>query len=160
MDDLGPIYGFQWRHFGAEYSTRDADYTDQGYDQLKEVIRLLKEGPYNRRIMVSAWYPCALKKMALPPCHVMSQFYVQNGYLSCQMYQRSADMGLGVPFNIASYSLLTILLAHITGYKPGEFIHVIGDTHVYVNHEEALRQQLDRVPRPFPTVGVGEAIKG
>lgn len=158
VDDLGPIYGFQWRHFGAEYSTRDADYTGQGYDQLKEVIRLLKEDPYNRRIILSAWNPCALKKMALPPCHVMSQFYVQNGYLSCQMYQRSADMGLGVPFNIASYSLLTILLAHITGYKPGEFIHVIGDTHVYVNHEEALRQQLDRVPRPFPTVGVGEAI--
>lgn len=100
--------------------------------------------------------------MALPPCHVMAQFYVQNGYLSCQMYQRSADMGLGVPFNIASYSLLTILLAHITGYKvgicegddsqPGEFIHVIGDTHVYINHEEALREQLTRTPHPFPTV--------
>lgn len=116
-DELGPIYGFQWRHFGAEYRGRDADYTNQGTDQLADVIRLLKTDPYNRRIILSAWNPSALKKMALPPCHVMCQFYVQNGFLSCQMYQRSADMGLGVPFNIASYSLLTILLAHITGYK-------------------------------------------
>ena len=118
-DDLGPIYGFQWRHFGAHYEGRDKDYSNQGVDQLKEVIHLLKTDPYNRRIILSAWNPVDLKKMALPPCHVMSQFYVQNGYLSCQMYQRSADMGLGVPFNIASYSLLTILLAHITGLKVG-----------------------------------------
>ena len=117
MDELGPIYGFQWRHFGAEYRGRDADYTNEGSDQLAEVIHLLKTDPYNRRIILSAWNPPAIKKMALPPCHVMCQFYVQNGFLSCQMYQRSADMGLGVPFNIASYSLLTILLAHITGYQ-------------------------------------------
>lgn len=163
-DDLGPIYGFQWRHFGADYHGRDADYTNQGVDQLAEVIHLLKTDPYNRRILLTAWNPSALHKMALPPCHVLSQFYVQNGYLSCQMYQRSADMGLGVPFNIASYSLLTILLAHITGLKvqymivnneqPGEFVHVIGDTHVYINHEGALREQLTREPRPFPTVRV------
>ena len=154
-DDLGPIYGFQWRHFGAEYINRDADYSGQGVDQLQEVIHLLRTDPYNRRIMLSAWNPCALRKMALPPCHVLSQFYVQNGRLSCQMYQRSADMGLGVPFNIASYSLLTILLAHIVGLEPGEFVHVIGDTHVYINHEEALREQIEREPRPFPTVGIG-----
>lgn len=116
-DDLGPIYGFQWRHFGAAYEGRDKDYTRKGVDQLQEVIRLLRDDPYNRRIILSAWNPCDLKKMALPPCHVLAQFYVQNGYLSCQMYQRSADMGLGVPFNIASYSLLTILLAHFTGLK-------------------------------------------
>ena len=154
-DDLGPIYGFQWRHFGAEYSHRDADYSGQGVDQLQEVIHLLRTDPYNRRIMLSAWNPCALRKMALPPCHVLSQFYVQNGRLSCQMYQRSADMGLGVPFNIASYSLLTILLAHIVGLQPGEFVHVIGDTHVYINHEDALREQIEREPRAFPTVGIG-----
>lgn len=169
-DDLGPIYGFQWRHFGADYEGRDKDYSNQGVDQLKEVIHLLKTDPYNRRIILSAWNPVDLKKMALPPCHVMSQFYVQNGYLSCQMYQRSADMGLGVPFNIASYSLLTILLAHITGlkvgirsnseWKPGEFVHSIGDTHVYVNHEEALLQQIEREPRPFPTVSVRRGIDG
>ncbi|CBK20227.2 Thymidylate synthase [Blastocystis hominis] len=153
-DDLGPIYGFQWRHFGAAYEGRDKDYSNQGVDQLKEVIHLLKTDPYNRRIILSAWNPADLRKMALPPCHVMSQFYVQNGYLSCQMYQRSADMGLGVPFNIASYSLLTILLAHITGLKPGEFVHSIGDTHVYVNHEEALLQQIEREPRPFPTLRI------
>lgn len=169
-DDLGPIYGFQWRHFGADYEGRDKDYSNQGVDQLKEVIHLLKTDPYNRRIILSAWNPVDLKKMALPPCHVMSQFYVQNGYLSCQMYQRSADMGLGVPFNIASYSLLTILLAHITGlkvgirsnseWKPGEFVHSIGDTHVYVNHEEALLQQIEREPRPFPTVSERRGIDG
>ena len=163
-DDLGPIYGFQWRHFGADYHGRDADYTNQGVDQLAEVIHLLKTDPSNRSILLTAWNPYALHQMALTPCPVLSQFYVQNGYLSCQMYQRSADMGLGVPFNIASYSLLTILLAHITGLKvqymivvdeqPGEFVHVIGDTHVYINHEDALREQLTREPRPFPTVRV------
>ena len=151
-DDLGPIYGFQWRHFGATYRGRDAAYTNQGVDQLQEVIHLLRTDPYNRRIILTAWNPSALKQMALPPCHMMAQFYVQNGYLSCQMIQRSADMGLGVPFNIASYSLLTILLAHITGLQPGEFIHVIGDTHVYINHEDVLREQLERQPRDFPTV--------
>lgn len=151
-DDLGPIYGFQWRHFGAPYKGRDADYTNQGVDQLNEIIHLIRTDPYNRRIILSAWNPGALKQMALPPCHMMAQFYVQNGCLSCQMIQRSADMGLGVPFNIASYSLLTILLAHITGLKPGEFVHVIGDTHVYINHEDVLREQLKRQPRDFPTV--------
>ena len=154
-DDLGPIYGFQWRHFGAPYRGRDEDYTNQGVDQLQEVIHLIRTDPYNRRIILSAWNPGALKQMALPPCHMMAQFYVQNGCLSCQMIQRSADMGLGVPFNIASYSLLTILLAHITGLQPGEFVHVIGDTHVYINHEDVLREQLQRQPRDFPTVEVG-----
>ncbi|KAK8790577.1 thymidylate synthase [Blastocystis sp. subtype 4] len=153
-DDLGPIYGFQWRHFGAPYRGRDEDYTNQGVDQLQEVIHLIRTDPYNRRIILSAWNPGALKQMALPPCHMMAQFYVQNGCLSCQMIQRSADMGLGVPFNIASYSLLTILLAHITGLQPGEFVHVIGDTHVYINHEDVLREQLQRQPRDFPTLRI------
>lgn len=153
-DDLGPIYGFQWRHFGAEYRGRDVDYTNEGVDQLQEVIHLLRTDPTSRRILLTAWNPLALSRMALPPCHVLAQFYVANGRLSCQMYQRSADMGLGVPFNIASYSLLTILLAHITHLEPGDFIHVIGDTHVYINHEEALRQQLEREPTEFPTVSL------
>lgn len=118
--DLGPIYGFQWRHFGAQYKDCHTDYSNQGVDQLMEVIHQIKADPYSRRIILSAWNPADLKKMALPPCHVLAQFFVQNGHLSCQMYQRSADMGLGVPFNIASYSALTILLAHITGLKVGK----------------------------------------
>lgn len=115
--DLGPIYGFQWRHFGAEYNTMHDDYSGVGVDQLQQVIDTIKNNPNDRRILLSAWNPSAIPKMALPPCHIMCQFYVANGELSCQMYQRSCDMGLGVPFNIASYSLLTIMIAQITGLK-------------------------------------------
>jgi thymidylate synthase len=115
--DLGPVYGFQWRHFGAKYGTAKDDYTGKGIDQLKEIIERIKTNPYDRRIIMSAWNPIDIPKMALPPCHVLSQFYVANGELSCQLYQRSADMGLGVPFNIASYSLLTHMIAHVTGLK-------------------------------------------
>jgi len=154
--DLGPVYGFQWRHFGAEYKTMHDDYTGQGVDQLADLIKQIRNNPDSRRIIMSAWNPLAMPQMALPPCHVLSQFYVANGELSCQMYQRSADMGLGVPFNIASYSLLTHLIAKCCGLQPGEFIHVIGDCHVYLNHEDALREQLEREPRAFPKL----VIKG
>ena len=119
-------------------------------DQIATLIKTIKTNPTDRRMIVSAWNPAAFHLMALPPCHMFAQFYVANGELSCQMYQRSADMGLGVPFNIASYALLTHMVAHVTGLKAGEFVHVIGDAHVYKNHVEPLKPQLDRVPRPFP----------
>ncbi|CAI5747245.1 unnamed protein product [Peronospora destructor] len=154
VGDLGPVYGFQWRHFGAKYTDMHADYRGQGVDQLAEVIHKLRTNPSDRRIVLSAWNPADLNEMALPPCHMFCQFYVADGELSCQMYQRSADMGLGVPFNIASYALLTRLVAQVVGLKPGEFIHVIGDAHIYLNHVEPLRQQLTRTPRPFPTLHV------
>lgn len=148
--DLGPVYGFQWRHFGAKYVDMHTDYTGQGYDQLQAVINTLRTNPHDRRIIMSAWNPADLHLMALPPCHMFCQFYVQDGKLSCLMYQRSCDVGLGVPFNIASYSLLTIMIAHVTGLQPGEFIHCMGDTHIYSNHVEALQEQIQRTPRPFP----------
>ncbi|KAJ2736064.1 Thymidylate synthase [Coemansia sp. Cherry 401B] len=153
--DLGPVYGFQWRHFGAEYVDADTDYSGRGVDQLAEVIRKIREDPTDRRIIMSAWNPADLHKMALPPCHMFAQFFVSNpgseqAALSCQMYQRSCDMGLGVPFNIASYALLTRLIAQVTGLKPGHFVHCMGDTHIYSNHVDALKVQLMREPRPFP----------
>merc|ERR1711892_791585 len=124
------------------YTNMHADYSGQGVDQLGEVINRIKNKPNDRRIMMCAWNPADLDKMALPPCHCLVQFYVANGQLSCQMYQRSADMGLGVPFNIASYALLTRLMAQVCGLEPGEFVHVIGDAHVYLNHVEPLQEQL------------------
>ncbi|KAJ2442400.1 Thymidylate synthase [Coemansia sp. RSA 2424] len=153
--DLGPVYGFQWRHFGAAYETADTDYTGKGVDQLADVIRKIRETPSDRRIIMSAWNPADLSQMALPPCHMFAQFFVsnpgtENATLSCQMYQRSCDIGLGVPFNIASYALLTRLIAQITGLKPGYFIHCMGDTHVYANHVDALKTQIEREPRAFP----------
>jgi thymidylate synthase len=159
--DLGPVYGFQWRHFGAEYTDADADYTNQGVDQLRYVLDKIVNDPTNRRILLSAWNPKDLDKMALPPCHMFCQFYVSlpteeypKGRLSCQMYQRSCDMGLGVPFNIASYSLLTIMIAKVTGLEPGEFIHCMGDAHVYLDHVDALEEQLKREPFAFPKINV------
>jgi thymidylate synthase len=155
--DLGPIYGFQWRHFGAEYDTAHSDYAGKGIDQLEDVIRRIKANPMCRRLVVSAWNPVAIPQMALPPCHVLFQFYVSDGKLSCALYQRSGDMGLGVPFNIASYSLLTIIVAHLTGLRPGELVHFLGDCHVYLNHVDALREQVARAPRPFPKLYVRPA---
>lgn len=153
--DLGPVYGFQWRHFGARYTDMHADYRGQGVDQLAAVVRALKENPTDRRIVLSAWNPAALPEMALPPCHMFCQFYVgADGAVSCQMYQRSADMGLGVPFNIASYALLTRLVAHACGRPAGELVHVLGDAHIYTNHVDAIREQLQREPRPFPTLRI------
>ncbi|KAI4188060.1 MAG: hypothetical protein L6R41_002405 [Letrouitia leprolyta] len=168
--DLGPVYGFQWRHFGADYVDAETDYRGQGVDQLAEVIDKLKNKPYDRRIVLSAWNPKDLGKMALPPCHMFAQFYVSyprspsstgmemngvgtnkpGGHLSCQLYQRSCDMGLGVPFNIASYALLTHMLARVCDLTPGTFIHTMGDSHVYLDHVDALNVQLEREPREFP----------
>lgn len=157
--DLGPVYGFQWRHIGAEYKTCKDDYTGQGIDQLNEVITRIKTNPNDRRIIMTAWNPIDIPKMALPPCHCLVQFYVANGELSCQMYQRSADMGLGVPFNIASYALLTYMIAHVTGLKPGDFVHTLGDAHVYLNHVEPLKEQLQREPRPFPKLYIKRKVE-
>uniref|UniRef100_A0A0E0F5S9 Bifunctional dihydrofolate reductase-thymidylate synthase n=1 Tax=Oryza meridionalis TaxID=40149 RepID=A0A0E0F5S9_9ORYZ len=157
--DLGPVYGFQWRHFGAEYTDMHADYTGKGFDQLMDVIDKIKNNPDDRRIILSAWNPSDIKKMALPPCHMFAQFYVESGELSCQMYQRSADMGLGVPFNIASYSLLTYMIAHVCGLSPGEFVHVIGDAHVYRTHVRALEEQIQKLPKPFPILKINPLKK-
>jgi len=152
--DLGPVYGYQWRHWGAPYVDMNTDYSGKGIDQLQEVIDMIKKDPNSRRIVMSAWNPSDLNQMALPPCHMFCQFYVANGELSCQMYQRSADMGLGVPFNIASYALLTRLIAQVCDLKAGEFIYTIGDAHIYLNHIEPLKQQIQRAPRPFPSLKI------
>jgi len=165
--DLGPIYGFQWRHFGASYVDSKTDYTGKGVDQLADVIDKLKNKPYDRRIILSAWNPADLKKMALPPCHMFAQFYVSfpktnpkladgttQGSLHCLLYQRSCDMGLGVPFNIASYSLLAHMLAHVCDLVPGTLTHTMGDAHVYVDHVDALKTQLEREPRDFPALEI------
>ncbi|CAI8503167.1 thymidylate synthase [Hanseniaspora opuntiae] len=162
--DLGPVYGFQWRHFGAEYVDCHTDYTGKGYDQLSEIIHKLKTNPYDRRIIMSAWNPPDFKKMALPPCHVFCQFYVsfpenQKPQLSCILYQRSCDMGLGVPFNIASYALLTKMIAKVVDMDCGDFIHTMGDAHVYKDHIDALKEQIERTPREFPTLQIKRDIK-
>jgi thymidylate synthase len=154
VGDLGPIYGFQWRHFGAKYVDCHTDYRGQGVDQLAAVIQIIKTNPTDRRLVVSAWNPVCLAEMALPPCHVIYQFYVADGRLSCQMYQRSVDGGIGCPYNIASYSLLTIMVAKVCNLLPGEFVYCLGDAHVYLNHVEALKQQCERTPRPFPVLRV------
>ena len=157
--DLGPCYGWQWRHMGAKYIDKYTDYTNQGVDQLQKCIDQIKNSPNSRRIILTAWNPMDLNQMVLPPCHMFCQFYVANGELSCQMYQRSADMGLGVPFNIASYSLLTHMIAKVCSLKPGEFIHTIGDAHIYLNHLEALEEQILRSPRPFPVIKINNDVK-
>lgn len=159
VGDLGPVYGFQWRHYGAEYKDMHADYTGQGIDQLADVIDKIKNKPNDRRIIMCAWNPKDIPQMALPPCHCLAQFYVANGELSCMLYQRSADMGLGVPFNIASYALLTHMIAHVTGLKAGEFVHTLGDAHVYLNHVEPLKEQLVREPNPFPKLFIKRKIE-
>ncbi|KAL7605045.1 bifunctional dihydrofolate reductase-thymidylate synthase [Lactuca sativa] len=157
--DLGPVYGFQWRHFGARYTNMHADYSGQGFDQLLDVINKIKNNPDDRRIILSAWNPSDLKQMALPPCHMFAQFYVNEGELSCQMYQRSADMGLGVPFNIASYALLTCMIAHVCDLVPGDFVHVLGDAHVYSTHVRPLQDQLQKLPKPFPILKINSEKK-
>lgn len=156
--DLGPIYGFQWRHFGAKYIDMYTDYTNKGIDQLKEVIEKIKTSPNDRRMIICSWNAMDISKVALPPCHCLVQFYVNNKKLSCQVYQRSADMGLGIPFNIASYSLLTIMIAHITNLEPGEFIHSLGDAHIYKNHILELKTQLERKPKQFPKLTIKRTI--
>jgi len=149
--NLGPVYGKQWRAWEA----KDGEIIDQ----IKTVIERIKTNPEDRRLIVSAWNVGELPQMALPPCHAFFQFYVANGELSCQLYQRSADLFLGVPFNIASYSLLTLMIAQITGLKPGEFVHTLGDVHIYHNHFEQFKTQLQRKPLPFPQVKLNPKIK-
>ena len=137
--NLGPVYGSQWRNWNGE-----------GVDQIKNLIETLKKNPNDRRMIVTAWNPSQVPNMALPPCHMMFQFYVANNKLSCMLYQRSCDMFLGVPFNIASYALLTMMIAHVCGFELGEFIHTLGDTHIYNNHFEQVKEQLSRTPRDLP----------
>lgn len=156
-NDLGPIYGFQWRHFNAEYSDCDSDYTNKGVDQLEYVIKQLKnpETRSSRRLLISAWNPCQLDEMVLPPCHVLMQFNVTEGNkLSCSLYQRSGDVGLGVPFNIASYSFLTHLLAAHCGLEAKEFVYHLGNAHIYDDHFDSLAKQVQREPLEFPKVKI------
>jgi thymidylate synthase len=149
--DLGPVYGQQWRSWPA---------ADGGaIDQMAGVLEAIRRNPDSRRLIVSAWNPAEVDKMALPPCHCLFQFYVAQGRLSCQMYQRSADVFLGVPFNIASYALLTLMVAQVTGLKPGDFVHTLGDAHLYLNHLEQARLQLARSPRPLPRMHLNPAVR-
>ena len=149
--NLGPVYGHQWRSWPAR---------DGGtIDQISEVVKTLKTNPDSRRIIVSAWNVADLDKMALAPCHAFFQFYVADGRLSCQLYQRSADIFLGVPFNIASYALLTMMMAQVTGLKPGDFVHTLGDAHLYLNHLDQAREQLGRAPRPLPTMKLDPDVR-
>jgi thymidylate synthase len=149
--DLGPVYGKQWRSWAA------AD--GRAIDQIQEAVELLKTNPDSRRILVSAWNPADLPDMALAPCHCLFQFYVAEGRLSCQLYQRSADVFLGVPFNIASYALLTLMMAQVTGHEPGEFVHTFGDAHLYINHIEQADLQLSRSPRPLPRMQLNPGVR-
>jgi len=154
-NDLGPVYGHQWRHFNAPYTSCDDDYSGKGIDQLQYIIDQLKdkEGRHSRRLVMTAWNPCQLDEMALPPCHILSQFHVSDGNkLSCSLYQRSGDVGLGVPFNIASYSFLTHLLADFCGLEAYEFVYHLGNAHIYDDHIEPLKAQMDREPFDFPKI--------
>ncbi|MEX2673193.1 MAG: thymidylate synthase [Phycisphaeraceae bacterium] len=148
--DLGPIYGYQWR----SWPTADGG----SIDQITDVIDTIRRDPDSRRLIVSAWNVADLPKMKLAPCHTLFQFYVADGKLSCQLYQRSADLFIGVPFNIASYALLTMMIAQVTGLELGEFVHTFGDAHIYRNHEEQVRQQLTRKPQPLPTMKLNPAV--
>jgi len=149
--ELGPVYGYQWRSWPA--------HGGGAIDQISEVIEQIQTNPDSRRLIVSAWNVTDVPAMALPPCHLLFQFYVASGRLSCQMYQRSADVFLGVPFNIASYSLLTRMVAQVTGYAPGDFIHTLGDAHLYDNHLEQASLQLSREPRPLPTMSIDSSVR-
>jgi thymidylate synthase len=148
--NLGPVYGYQWRSWPKSDGTH--------IDQIAQLINSLKKNPDSRRHIVSAWNVGSLDEMALPPCHLLFQFYVANGELSCQMYQRSCDIFLGVPFNIASYALLTMMVAQVTGYKPGEFIHTLGDAHIYLNHIDQVKIQLARDPFPLPIMQINPLV--
>jgi thymidylate synthase len=149
--NLGPVYGYQWRNWSAP--------DGRVIDQISMVIDTIRKNPDSRRLLVTAWNPADVEKMALPPCHCLFQFYVAGGKLSCQLYQRSADVFLGVPFNIASYALLTLMIAQVTGLEPGEFVHTTGDTHLYRNHFEQVALQLTREPRPLPVMKLNPDVK-
>ena len=158
-NELGPIYGFQWRHSGANYKDRHTNYHNKGVDQLQNCIDLLKNDPNSRRMIVCSWNPKDLSQMALPPCHILFQWYVsEDQHLSLQLYQRSGDCFLGIPFNIMSYSILIYMVAHITGLKPGKFIHIIGDSHVYDCHVESIKEQTKRIPFKFPTFKINRKV--
>ena len=148
--NLGPVYGHQWRSWSAP--------NGETIDQISNVIQDIKKNPDSRRLIVSAWNPSDIPNMALPPCHLLFQFYVADGKLSCQLYQRSADSFLGVPFNIASYALLTMMVAQVTGLKPGEFVHTVGDAHIYTNHLEQVELQLTREPKPLPKMKINPNV--
>ncbi|PWU71611.1 thymidylate synthase [Ochrobactrum sp. POC9] len=148
--DLGPVYGYQWRSWPAP--------DGRHIDQIANLLKMLHGNPNSRRLIVSAWNPALVDEMALPPCHCLFQFYVADGKLSCQLYQRSADIFLGVPFNIASYALLTMMIAQVAGLKPGEFIHTLGDAHIYANHFEQARLQLTRTPKKLPTMWINPEV--
>lgn len=154
IGDCGPIYGFNFRHYGAKYVNCETDYTNCGHDQVKEVLRMLKEEPNSRRIIINLWNPITLNESVLPPCHVLYQFKVTKNKLSCSLYQRSGDMGLGVPFNMASAALMTIIFAKLSNLEPYELIHTIGDSHIYLNHEEGLSEQVTRDPHQFPKIEI------
>lgn len=157
--DLGPIYGHQWRNFGATKNA-DGSYNADGFDQISALISEIRRHPTSRRLIVSGWNPAEATQVALPPCHTLFQFYVSgNGRLSCQLYQRSADLFLGVPFNIASYALLTHMIAQVCGLGVGEFIHTFGDAHIYKNHLEQVRTQLAREPRPLPQLRLNPDVR-
>ena len=149
--ELGPVYGHQWRSWPRDHGGT--------IDQIAGLIGDIKSNPDSRRLIVTAWNPADVPKMALPPCHCLFQFYVANGKISCQLYQRSADIFLGVPFNIASYALLTMMVAQVTGYEPGEFIHTFGDAHLYLNHLDQAQEQLSRKPYPLPTMRLNPDVK-
>ncbi|GAA5541118.1 MULTISPECIES: thymidylate synthase [Brucella/Ochrobactrum group] len=149
--DLGPVYGYQWRSWPAP--------DGRHIDQIANLMKMLHGNPNSRRLIVSAWNPALVDEMALPPCHCLFQFYVADGKLSCQLYQRSADIFLGVPFNIASYALLTMMIAQVAGLKPGEFIHTLGDAHIYSNHFEQARLQLTRTPKKLPVMRINPDVK-
>ena len=149
--ELGPIYGYQWRSW--------PDYNGGHIDQIANVINDIKNNPYSRRHLVCAWNVAQIDEMQLPPCHILFQFYVANGRLSCQLYQRSADIFLGVPFNIASYALLTMMMAQVCGLQPGDFVHTLGDAHIYLNHIEQIKLQLTREPYPLPKMKINPDVK-
>jgi thymidylate synthase len=158
-NDLGPVYGHQWRHFNAPYENCHDDYSGKGVDQLQNIIEMLKDPTQrsSRRMVISAWNPCQIDQMALPPCHILFQFYVrENKYLSCSMYQRSGDVGLGVPFNIASYSFLTHIIAKHCGLIAEEFVYFLGNAHIYEEHIEPLKEQVERLPYEFPRIKINK----
>lgn len=154
--DLGPVYGAQWRHWLAR---DEQGFDGDAIDQIQRVLDTLKTDPFSRRMVVSAWNVAELHHMRLPPCHMLFQFYMDNGKLSCMMTQRSADMFLGVPFNIASYALLTCMIAHVSGLQPGEFIHSLGDAHIYHNHLDQVLEQINRQPKPLPSIRLNPDMK-
>ncbi len=156
--ELGPVYGHQWRNFGATLRP-DGTYADDGVDQIARVVETIRADPTSRRLIVSGWHPAEADQVTLPPCHTLFQFHVSgDGRLSCQLYQRSADVFLGVPFNIASYALLTHMVAHVTGLRPGVFVHTCGDVHLYANHHEQARTQLGRTPGRLPRLTLDPAV--